>query len=178
MVLVDLKTPEHYNPKIFYAGIFDYDKLIKTIANWFNIQGFEFKEEYFKHKVPTPAGSEPEFKYHGWMKLSEYVQYWIFVQAHLYELKEVDVMIDGVKKKMAKGKIMLTFSDNCILDYNNKFNTPVAKKIQDFLHKHIWNKQITGGWTDELYYRKYKLHREVKEALGMSTTTNASEVRY
>lgn len=178
MVLKKFPTDENQSPKIFYSGVFDYAKLVKTIAQWYAEQGYEFHEDVYKHKVPSPAGYEQELKLKGWRKVTEYVQFWIMVYTHAWEVKEIDVMIDGEKKRMVKGKIMIRFSIDCWLDYNQKFNTPAAVKIQDFLHNHIWLKKISGGWTDELYYMMYKLHKVCKETLNMSTPTNASEIRY
>jgi len=178
MVLVSEKISEDFKPRIYYTGVFDYQKLMKTIATWYADQGYEFHEEVFKHKVPNPAGSEQEWKLKGWRKVTEYVMYWIHVRGKIWELKEIEVLVDGKKRKMAKGKIQLEFNNEVWLDYNGKFTSPVAIKIQNFLHKHIWYKQITGGWTDEAYYRMYKLHREIKKCLNMSTPTNASTIRY
>ena len=79
---------------------------------------------------------------------------------------------------MAKGKLQITVGAEVWLDYNSKFTSPAAVKIQKFLHKHVWHKQITGGWEDEVYYRMYKLHLETKKLLNMSTPTNASQIRY
>jgi hypothetical protein len=180
MVLIkDPPTPlEEYIPKIFYAGIFDYDKLMRAFAQWYNEMGYEFHEENFKHKVPSPSGSEQEWKLNGWRKVTEYVMYWVRVEAHIWELKDIDVVINGEKKKMSKGKVMICLRSEIYLDYNNKFNTSTTEKIQKFLNNFVWHKQITGGWSDECYYRMYKLHRIIKETLGMSTITNASEIRY
>jgi hypothetical protein len=178
MVTKKETTPEEFNPSIYYAGVFDYDKLIKTFAQWYNEEGYEFREMIYKHKVPSPSGSEQELKVEGWKKITEYVQYWIYVRIKIWELKELDVVIDGEKKKMARGKLQITFSSSTWLDYNNKFNTEMAVRIQDFLHKYVWHKQITGGWTDECYYYMYKLHRVIKETLNMSTPTNAAGIRY
>lgn len=166
------------SPMIFYAGVFDYNGLIETFANWCLEFGYEFHEDVFKHKVPSPAGSEQEFKFKAWKKITEYVQYWVEINGHIWELNEVEVKIGDKVKKMAKGKIKLVISCDTWLDYNNKFNTPITKKLQDFLHHHIWYKKITGGWTDESYYLMWKLHSEVKKFLKMSTPHNASDIRY
>jgi len=173
-----VKFPEEYDAVIYYSGVFDYEKLMKTIAGWFGEMGYEFHEDVYKHKVPSPAGSEQEFKLSGWRKVTEYIKFWIRVNAHIWELKEIDVLINGEKKKMAKGKMQMTFKCQYDLDYNNKFNTPATEKLQNFLELRVWNKMITGGWEDELYYRMYKLHQKVKQVLNMSTPTNASRIRY
>lgn len=170
-------TPQTFRPKIYYVGIFDYDRLIKSIAEWYFLEGYEFHEQVYKHKVPSPDGSEQEFTLKGWRKITEYVQFWINIKGHIWELKEIEAVIEGKKKKMARGKVQLVFSTEMWLDYNNKFTSPVERRIQQFLHKHVWYKKITGGWEDEVYYAMYRLHQKVKIALNMSTQTNAASVR-
>lgn len=178
MTLEKRPFPFRFRPHIYYSGVFDYEKLIRTIAGWFGEMGYEFIEDVYKHKVPSPAGSEQEFTLSGWRKVNEYVMFWIRIKGHIWELKEIDVVVDGKKKKMARGKVQLIFTPEDWLDYNNKFKGPMGEKLQKFLNKHVWLKQIESNWEDELYYRMYKLHRVVKETLNMSTITNASEIRY
>lgn len=178
MVHLINKIPEDYKPRIWYVGVFDYQKLIKTFATWFANMGYEFHENVYKHKVPSPAGSEQEFKFSGWRKVTEYTQFWIRIHGHIWEIKEIEVLVDGKKKKMAKGKIMINLTSEVWLDYNNKFTSPAAVTLQKFLHKYVWRKQIESGWEDEAYYRMYKLHLEIKKSLNMSTATNASQLRY
>jgi len=178
MVCIKDASPDTHRARIVYVGIFDFNKLVKTIATWFAEMGYEFHEDVYKTKVPSPDGSEPEFTFSGWIKINEYVQYWIRLKGHIWELKEIEVMVDGEKKKMARGKVQLILWSEIWLDYNGKFTSPVAVKIQNFLHKHVWYKQITGGWEDECYYRMYKLHLEIKKCLNMLTTSNASQIRY
>jgi hypothetical protein len=163
---------------IFYAGVFDYDGLIKMIANWYNEFGFKFHENTLKHKVPSPDGSEQEIELSGYKKITEYVKYWIKIDGHIWELNEVEVKVGNEIKKMAKGKIKLDLSTQTDLDYNDKFKSYTARKLQIFLHQHIWYKKISGGWTDENYYLMWKLHAEIKKFLKMSTPHNASDLRY
>jgi len=166
------------SPVIYYGGVFDYNGLIEEIANWYSSMGYEFHENVYKHKVPSPAGSEQEFSLGGYKKITEYVKYWIDIKGHIWELNEVEVKIGNKVKKMAKGKIKIELTARTDLDYNNKFNTPTAIKLQKFLHQHIWYKKITGGWTDESYYLMWKLHAKIKKLLKMSTPHNASDIRY
>jgi hypothetical protein len=178
MVLETSRNLQEREPRIVYVGVFDYQKLIRTIATWYADMGYEFHERMYKHKVPSPAGSEQEFAFEGWRKNTEYIKYWIYLSAHIWELKEVEVSINGQRKKMAKGKVQIILSMSVDFDYNEKFMSPAAVKIQNFLHKYVWYKQITGGWEDECYYRMYKLHKVIKETLNMTCNTNASEIRY
>ena len=178
MTLIKRGFPEELRPKIYYAGVFDYNKLFRTIAAWYADMGYEFQEDVYKHKVPSPLGAEQEWKVAGWRKVNEYVQFWIYIRGYVWELKEIDVVIDGEKQKMCKGKLQLQFYIDVWLDYNNKFKGPMQEKLQAFLNNHVWRKQIESGWEDEVYYRMYKLHLQIKKSLNMSTPTNASQMRY
>ena len=177
MVLETRKLPQELCPRIYFVGVFDYNKLISTIAAWFNEEGYEFHEQVFKHKVPNPDGSEQEFTYKGWRKYTDYVQKWVYVKGHVYELKEIEAIVDGKKQTLAKGRIELEFSWELCLDYNNKWKTPMEQQLQTFLHNYIWKKKIDNGYEDILYYTMYRLHHTVKNVLKMSTPTHAAEVR-
>ena len=178
MTLITEPNPESYIPKIFYGGMFDYSKLYKGIAQWFNDNGYEFHDELFKHKVPLPKGVEQEFKVYGWYKVDEYVQIWIRIHCHTWEVRDVEFLQDGQKKKLQKGKIMIRIEPELKLDYNSKFNGVMGVKVQSFLNNVIWYKRITGNLQDTAYYRSYKLHLRIKELLNMSTAWNASDLRY
>ena len=165
-------------PIIRYTGIFDYDKLYRDMAAWYGMWGYELQENTHKHKVPLPTGVEQEIKWTGWRKVNEYVRFWVKTHIHGYELKDVEVVKDGVKKKMTKGRLQIIVGGTMDLDYSDRFKGPVAELIQGLLHNYVWKKKIENSWADELYYRIYKLHEVIKESLNMETAYNASDRRY
>ncbi|MFT4343858.1 MAG: hypothetical protein ACMXYE_03880 [Candidatus Woesearchaeota archaeon] len=173
----DYNLPQVLIPRIYYVGVFDYNKLISTIATWFNEEGYEFHEQVFKHKVPSPDGSEQEFTFRGWRKYTEYLQIWISVKGHVYELKEIEALVDGEKQTLAKGRLELLFSFEIWLDFNNKFQSPMEIQLQNFLHNYVWKKKIEGGYEDMAYYAMYRLHHTMKKVLKMSTPSHAAEIR-
>jgi len=165
-------------PIIRYTGIFDYDKVYRDMAAWYGMWGYELQENTHKHKVPLPSGVEQEIKWTGWRKVNEYVKFWVDVHFHGYELKDVEVVKDGVKKKMTRGRVMITVSGKMDLDYSDRFTGKVGELIQHIMHNYVWKKKIENSWGDELYYRVYKLHEVIKESLNMETAYNASDGRY
>ncbi len=178
MVLDAFKFPDKVSPIIRYNGIFDFDKLYRDMAAWFGKNGFELQEDNYKHKTPMPIGCEQEIKWKGWLKTNEYARYWIHVHFHIWDLQDIEVVKDGVKKKMSKGKLFIILSIQLDLDYSNRFKGKSGILLQNLLRNYIMKKTIENSWQDELVYRMYKLHEVIKESLGMESCYNSHEHWY
>src|SRR3989338_696082 len=92
-----------------YSGIFDLKGLYGTITEWFIDYGFYLEEPSWKHKVPSQSGAEQEIEFTGWKKINEYVIYWVELYIHIYDLVDVDVVKEGVKKKLNRANMALEF---------------------------------------------------------------------
>src|SRR3989344_3633491 len=159
---------------IKFKGLCDYEGLWRLIRNWMVQQGYTFQERVRKHKVPNPSGAEDEFEWYGTRIVNTYVQFRIEMYAHTWDVQDVDIVREGKKVRMQQARIQLELKGSVILDYNSNFEkTKFLMAVRDFLNRYVWYKKITGGWEDELYYRIYKLHRNIKEYLGMETTTDS-----
>ena len=164
---------------IKYRGIFDYPGLLRVVYDWGLKQGFEMHEKKSKHKVPDARGAEQEHTLLGWRKVDAYVKFWFQVDTRAEYLKDVDVIIDGKKKRLTQGKIRIRFTGYVELDYNNRFETsPFMEGLRDFYHKFIIRTRIQNILEDTLYYRLYKLNKKVKEHLDMEAQHLASEGRW
>ena len=164
---------------IKYRGIFDFEGLLKLIYDWMIHQDYEVHETKYKHKIPDPRGAEQELTLRGWRNVNDYVKFWLDIDIHTYDQKDVDVIKEGVKRQMVQAKIKILFNPEVELDYTNRFGgSAFLRVLQDFYHKYVIREDIQNYWEDELYYRTYKLHRLIKEFLDMETKTNASEGRW
>lgn len=152
-----------------FSGLFDFDGLYKVITDWFIEYGFYLEEPVYKHKVPTPAGAEQEIEWTGWKKINEYVRYWIDVYTHIYNLRDVEVVKEGVKKTLQRAEIIIEFDAHVETDYPGMINTKFGEYLRDFWDNYLLKKDMDVVWTDQLYYIMYKLHTAVKEFLGMET---------
>jgi len=162
-----------------YKGIFDLDKVFKTIIAWYTSHNYEFQEDKYKHKVPPPGGMEWELSWRGWRKVNEYVKFDVIVEFHIWDFKWIEVVKDGKKQKLAQGRIQIEFEGTLTLDYQNRFyGNKFLQVLQDLYQKYIIKQKIENIWEDELYYRILKLFSETKEALGMATSYNAAESRW
>ena len=64
---------------IKHNGIFDMQHLFHAMHDWFESSGYEFHERQAKHKVPSPAGSEEEYRWFAEMDITEYVKFTIAI---------------------------------------------------------------------------------------------------
>ncbi|MFH0978094.1 MAG: hypothetical protein V1837_02210 [Candidatus Woesearchaeota archaeon] len=162
-----------------FKGICDIEGLFKTIYDWMIHQDYEVHETKYKHKVPDPRGAEDEITLKGWRRVNAYVKYWLEVDFHIWDMRTVDVVRNGIKKKLVTLRMKITFTSTVELDYSGRFGgSRFLQSLQDFYNKYIIRANIQNIWEDELYYRTLKLHRIIKEFLDMETKTNASEGRW
>ena len=60
------------------------------------------------------------------------------------------------------------------MKYVGKFKkNKTLKRLRGFYDKYIVYKDMTGIWADMLHYKIIKLQNEIKEYLGMETTSKA-----
>ncbi len=177
--MVSLSRPMPFPMNIKYRGVFDFDGLYRMMVDWFENQGYEFQETTYKHKVPSPMGAEQELGWFAWRKVNAYVKYWVKISFHIWDMKEVEVIRDGKKKKMLSARMHIEFSGYVELDWQKTFSgNKFLVALQDWMNKYVLHKTITGTWEDELYYRIHKLFYLTKQYLNMETVHNASVRRY
>lgn len=152
-----------------YAGIFDFKKLYKSIAEWFIDYAFYLEEPTWKYKVPE-MGAEQEIEFKGWKKINEYVRYWIDVYIHIYDLTDVAVVKEGAKQNLNSGRIVVEFRADVETDYSKRMESGTGPFIKEFMDKYLYKKDMDAVWSDQLYYLTYKVHTRVKEILGMETS--------
>lgn len=158
--------------RIRYKGLFDFDGLYNLIAEWLKSRGYWFKETSFKHKVPSALGAEQEMKFTGEKKSTEYVEQDVTISFHLWDITEVEVERNGVKKKFVNGRIQIEITGKIKLDYEETFNkSSFWKKVRSFYYNYIMQPEIFS-MADQLYYRLIKLQTSIKDFLDMQTKSN------
>jgi len=170
-------TPEGMPQIIKYDGICDIDGLYKLIQQWFVDQGFYFEEPTIKHKVPSPAGAEQDQDMRGWRNVNEYVRFNLKVYLKIRDLKEIEVIKEGKKKRLSKCRLRIYIAGDIELDWQGKFDkSPFLQQLKKFYNKYIIKEDegiIGGVWWDQLYYRMFKLTTIIKEFLDMESKGNA-----
>jgi hypothetical protein len=156
-----------------YKGVFDMDALYRVIMRWLEEREYEVYEELYKHKPP-----ELEIRWWAMCKRTGYIADLIRVWFHGLSLEEVEVMVNGVPKKMYKGKIRVLMWGEVIMDYpdifgNRKWTTTFEKKLLNFLNNQILRRDIEFREIDRMLYTVWRLQDVVKTQLNMETKGNA-----
>ncbi len=171
--------PQYESPhyKIKKTGMFDLDGLYRLMHRWFVDRNYYFEEPTYKHKVPSPAGSEEEFEWSGWRKMNDYVKYWVYAYMHFYEMREVEVIKDGKKKKLIKCRIYIEVWGATETDWQKRWEgSKFLENARKFMEEYFFfsrDKVGSSVWTDRMMYIVMKLHHEIKEFLEMESVSEA-----
>jgi len=154
-------------------GIFDFETVYRAMHGWFVEQKYYFEEKLYKHKVPSPAGAEEHIRWEGWRKITDYVKFNIQIYIIMWDMKEIEVIKNGEKKKLTKARMKIEFNGDVETDYQDAFGkTPFLVKLREFYNEFVMKKRIDTIYTDQLYYMILKLYTVAKEQLEFETRAN------
>ena len=173
-VPVEQNVPKHEGSRPFgplefvvrYKGVFDLQGLYSMMANWLMKYSFYFHET--SHKCKTPG---LEVDWEAYRKKTGFVMEKITVYIHAFT-EDVDVVEDGVKKRMSKGRLTVRFSGSTETAYSDiygkkRFNTPFQRRLLKFYNDVIMKRELDFMYEDVLYYELYNFQTAVKEYLNM-----------
>lgn len=153
---------------IRFHGLFDWEGLYYSIADWYKRYRFYLIEEMYKHKVPTPMGAEQELHWYGTLDVTEFVQFRIDVDFHLWEMTEVEVVRNGKKKLLTNARLEIKIRGKYIFDYHNKFEkNKFTRVLLTLWLSYLYRREATTLWADTLYYRMLGLVAHIKKYLDL-----------
>ena len=158
--------------KIRYKGVFDFEGVYNTIYHWFRDRQFRFHEQRFKTKAHTALGNE--FKLNLWAERedSEYYKYYAKMFLHLWESKEIPVIIDGKQVMRMKGRMHIDIEGSVITDWQKRYHSDVNflhKMMENFLNKTVLKYDIDMKHVDVFDKELHRLEHEIKKVLKMET---------
>jgi hypothetical protein len=160
---------------IRYKGVFDFDGMYKMMHSWLISKRFLFHEKKYKDKVSTPFGNEVQIEWVAERKVTEFIKEYIFIEFHLWDFSEAEVIKDGRKTKMVKARMEIRFSAKLEMDYSRRFSdgSSFSKKLGQFYVEKIiyWDWRIR--YANVLEYSVYDLQTKVKKYLNMDTGSSA-----
>lgn len=154
---------------IKYQGTFDMDELYQILTKWFTDRKYDFYEALYKDKPP-----ELELDWLAQKRVDEMYMYKIQMYFHLFDVKEVEAIKDGKKKKMIFCRMTIKIEPSVVVDYQERWSgTSFNKKLFKFYINNVIKKEIDMKVVDPLWYVSYKLHTKIKDYLGMESRGNA-----
>ena len=162
--------------QIRFNGIFDWEGLYKMMHDWLVDRYYYVNELPYKHKVPTVAGYEQEIKWRGWRKVNEWMKYEIRVYFHILDMNDVEVVLDGKKKTLVKGRMFIQLQGFVEIDYTGRrAKTAFGQFLNEFYAKYVIKKTMETRWWEELNYSLLKLQKVIRQYLDMSAKGHAYE---
>jgi hypothetical protein len=123
--------------KVENSGIFDFKGLYSYVHSWLREENYDTVEEKY---TETVSGNSRNiyFEWTSTKKLSDYFKRELKFKFDIKELVEVEVEIDGKKKKMNKGKVSVEIKGNLIRDPESKWeSTPYYRFLRDVYNKYV-----------------------------------------
>ncbi|MBI2452129.1 hypothetical protein HYV50_03565 [Candidatus Pacearchaeota archaeon] len=148
--------------KMEHEGLFDYPGFYAFAHSWLKEQQYGVNEEKYNEKVEGNK-RDIEIEWKATRGLSDYFKIEHKIKFDIKNLVDVEVEIDGTKKKMNKGKLSVEISGTLIRDPDSKWETsPFSRFVRDF-----YNKYIIPSRVNEMKEIVSKDVRELKEKMKM-----------
>lgn len=152
--------------KLEYEGLFDPKDLYSIIDEQFQQHSFD-KNEHKNSEHIYEDEKQLIMDLRPYKKLSDYVKVEIKMIIIAKHLKEVEIEKDGVKRKLYKGHINITFTAYMYTDYENAWET----RPFYFTFRMLIDKFVYKGYMDqakeELVNLTDEVYNEVRTYLNM-----------
>lgn len=123
---------------ITYEGFFDMKHVSRVMNTWFAQRGYERHEALNAHNVQE-SGHEMSLYIIFIKKISDYARVDIEIFITVNRLQQVDVEIDGHKRRMHKGEVSMNFDCFLITDYEHKWeNQPTMYFLRTIFDKFVF----------------------------------------
>ena len=158
---------------IRYKGIFNLDELYKIVHDWLVSRGYQVHEHKYKSIILPHGGKERAFDWACFRPVTEFVMFHINVHFQIQDVVEVEVVKDGEKQSLHKGRILIRIQHAVELDWNERLAYKSwHQSILKFMGTVMYKKKMDTLWEDKLRFKCYELQNVVKEALDFMTKGN------
>ncbi len=163
----------HFPQSIRYKGVFDMNELYKIIYDWLIARGYQVHESKYKTVSLSTGGKERSFDWNAHRKGEEMVMLWINLHFQIQDAEEIEVIQNGEKKKLMKGRVYIRIQLDIEYDYSERFaHTKLGQTMINFLMNFMWSKKVETYWEDKQRFKAYELVNIIKETLDFMTKGN------
>jgi hypothetical protein len=123
--------------KVEHSGLFDFAGFYKFIHSWLTDENYDVTEDEYKETV-SGNSRNIGIKWSATKGISDYFRHEVKLEFKISDLTDVEVEIEGKKKKMNKGKIALEIKGTLVRDPESKWDaTPFYRFIRDAYNKYV-----------------------------------------
>jgi len=123
--------------KVGHSGIFDFGAFYKYAHDWFWDEGYGVIEGKYTEKV-SGTGRNIFIEWEATKPISDYFKLQVKMKFFIDNLTDVEVEIDGEKKKMNKGTITIEIKGYIVKDAANKWEASAwLQFMRNFYNKYV-----------------------------------------
>ncbi|MEK6908758.1 MAG: hypothetical protein AABX23_01765 [Nanoarchaeota archaeon] len=147
--------------KIKYSGYGKFSDIYSYAHDWMKQEGFGIVEEQYTEKVKG-SSKDVEVVWKASKQVTDYFKMEIDLKWRILGMEDVEVEIDGKKKKMNKFmELGIELKGSLIKDYKNEWNKSATTKF----FKEIYNKFVIPSRTDQMKDGVEKVVQDFKEEM-------------
>jgi hypothetical protein len=106
--------------KLEHQGVFDVKEMFNMFTRWMKEVPYEKGGDYVSEQN-TSHGKCIEYFYYPWLKVSDNLRAFLKIRLLLYDVVKVDIIVDGKKRKMDYGKVILYLDGYLEYDYEYRW---------------------------------------------------------
>ncbi|MFC1691154.1 hypothetical protein ACFL0W_03135 [Nanoarchaeota archaeon] len=148
------------------------DGLYNHIYEWLKERNYDITESKHRHKKDHADRAEIEIYWDCWLRVDDYIRYWVHLKFHIWDFKEVEVVKAGKKVKLCEGRMFISMWAETEIDYMNNWKTRFHRVLLEFYQKYIVNKEFESHHHDANYYVVMKLHTSIRRFLDMEAKSD------
>ena len=156
-----------------YEGLFDAPEFFKLIDDWFKEKGYNKYDLKHVERVGE-KGKFINYEIRPWKRISDYVQYEIYVRIIIKDLTETTVKKGKDSFKINKGNVMISIDAYLATDVKNRWESrPIIFFMRTIFDKFI-HREYTSKYEQDIMNDVKDFHMELKSYLNLSKYTSPS----
>lgn len=125
-----------------HSGIFNFKEFYEYAYRWLKEESYGVVEEKYSEKVSGTA-RDIKVEWKAGKQISDYFKVDISIKIEVEGATDVEVEIDGTRKKMNKGRIKLDVKGTLLRDPESKWDSsPITSLLRGVYNKYIIPSQI------------------------------------
>ncbi|HII65671.1 TPA: hypothetical protein HA295_02745 [Candidatus Woesearchaeota archaeon] len=130
------------NLRFSYEGPFQAHEMFRTINNYLWDRGYDQKPmKEFEYAMPN--GKYIEWQRSPWKKITDYVRMEWNIRVIISELVRKDIIIDGQKRTVDHGKVLIIFNAYMETDYDQRWESRAMFHLIRMLYDKYFYKDYT-----------------------------------
>lgn len=152
--------------KIDYSGPLDLKEFFRMIDHFIWERGFDKRQDK-DFELNNASGKSIEWQIAHWKKITDYIRYIIKVRVIGYDFQKSDAMVDGKKKKIDNGRLIIVIDGFMEFDYESYWDEKPFLHFIRTLFDYIFFKPYTERFEQRLTHDINHLHDTIEKFLNM-----------